>query len=376
MKIGITCYPTYGGSGVVATELGKSLAQRGHEIHFISYSLPFRLQHYHERIFFHEVEMVDYPLLEHPPYAIALAAKMSEVGAQAGLDIFHVHYAMPHAVSAFLAKAILGQGRPKIITTLHGTDITLVGNDRSLFPMTRFALEQSDGLTCVSRYLQAKTREVFDTTRPISVIPNFVNTQQFTPEARPHLREHLAPHGERLLAHLSNFRPPKRAPDVVRVFAQVRAVLPAKLLLIGDGPDRPVALQLAQGLGVARDVFFLGKQDDVESLLAIADVFLLPSEEEAFGLAALEAMSCGVPVIATTVGGVPEVVEDGKCGVLLPPGDVDGMASVCLALLHDPSRHSEFRRAARQRAVDHFDSNLILPLYEAYYREIAQGSRR
>jgi N-acetyl-alpha-D-glucosaminyl L-malate synthase BshA len=376
MKIGITCYPTYGGSGVVATELGKSLAQRGHEIHFISYALPFRLQSYHARIFFHEVEMVEYPLLEHPPYAIALAAKMSEVASQAGLDVFHVHYAMPHAVSAFLAKAILGRGRPKIITTLHGTDITLVGNDRSLFPMTRFALEQSDGITCVSRYLQAKTREVFDTTRPISVIPNFVDTQQFVPEARPRLREHLAPQGERILAHLSNFRPPKRAPDVVRVFAQVRAALPARLLLIGDGPDRPVALQLAQSLGVARDVFFLGKQDDVESLLAAAELFLLPSEEEAFGLAALEAMSCAVPVIATSVGGLPEVIEDGKCGFLFAPGEVDGMARACLALLNDRGRHEEFRTAARRRALSHFDTGLIVPQYEACYREIADRGDR
>ena len=373
MKIGITCYPTYGGSGVVATELGKALAQRGHEIHFISYSLPFRLQTYHERIFFHEVEMVDYPLLEHPPYAIALAAKMSEVGAQAGLDVFHVHYAMPHAVSAFLAKAILGQGWPKIITTLHGTDITLVGNDRSLFPMTRFALEQSDGITCVSRYLQAKTREVFETTRPISVIPNFVDTQQFTPEARPHLREHLAPHGERILAHLSNFRPPKRAPDVVRVFAQVRAALPAKLLLIGDGPDRPVALQLAQSLGVARDVFFLGKQDDVESLLAIADLFLLPSEEEAFGLAALEAMSSGVPVIGTAIGGIPEVVGDGEAGLLFPVGDVEGMGRAAVALLEDEDRMARARAAARARAVTLFDERLIVPQYEAYYRAVLEA---
>ena len=206
MKIGITCYPTYGGSGVVATELGKALAQRGHEIHFISYSLPFRLTHYHERLFFHEVAMVDYPLLEHPPYAIALAAKMSEVAAQANLDIFHVHYAMPHAVSAYLARAILGAGRPKIITTLHGTDITLVGNDRSLFPMTRFALEQSDGITCVSRYLRARTYQVFDIAKPLKVIPNFVDTKRFTPEGRPYLREHLAPRGEHILAHLSNFR--------------------------------------------------------------------------------------------------------------------------------------------------------------------------
>ena len=376
MKIGITCYPTYGGSGVVATELGKALAQRGHEIHFISYSLPFRLQHYHERIFFHEVEMVDYPLLEHPPYAIALAAKMSEVGAQAGLDVFHVHYAMPHAVSAFLARAILGQGRPKIITTLHGTDITLVGNDRSLFPMTRFALEQSDGVTCVSHYLQAKTREVFETTRPLRVIPNFVDTRRFSPEARPDLRKHLAPHGERILGHLSNFRPVKRVPDAVRTFAQARAALPVKLLLIGDGPDRPQVLHLARCLGVEQDVIFLGKQDDVESLLAVADLFLLPSEEEAFGLAALEAMSCAVPVVGTAVGGVPEVVEEGKTGFLLSPGDVDGMARACLSLLTDRERNAEFREAARQRAVTHFDASLIVPLYEAYYQEIVGRESR
>lgn len=372
MRIGITCYPTYGGSGVVATELGKALAQRGHEIHFISYSLPFRLQHYHERIFFHEVEMVDYPLLEHPPYAIALAAKMSEVAAQVGLDIFHVHYAMPHAVSAFLARAILGPRGPRIITTLHGTDITLVGNDRSLFPMTRFALEQSDGVTSVSRYLEARTREVFETTRPIRVIPNFVDTKRFTPEGRPYLREHLAPQGQRILAHLSNFRSVKRAPDAVRVFAAVRGALPAKLLLIGDGQDRPHALHLARSLGVDADVFFLGKQDDVESLLATADLFLLPSEQEAFGLAALEAMSCGVPVIATRVGGLPEVVEDGTMGFLLPPGDVDGMARAALNLLADRERHAAFRASARRRAVAYFDTSLIVPQYEAYYREIAR----
>jgi N-acetyl-alpha-D-glucosaminyl L-malate synthase BshA len=370
MRIGVTCYPTYGGSGVVATELGKALAQRGHEIHFISYSLPFRLTQYHERIFFHEVEMVEYPLLEHPPYAIALAAKMAEIGAQMGLDLFHVHYAMPHAVSAFLAKAILGPGAPRIITTLHGTDITLVGNDRSLFPMTRFALEQSDGITSISQYLEAKTREVFDIARPIRVIPNFVDTNRFTPEGRPHLREHLAPRGEQILAHLSNFRSVKRAPDAVRVFAQVRAALPAKLLLIGDGQDRPQALHLARSLEVEPDVIFLGKQDDVQSLLAAADLFLLPSEHEAFGLAALEAMSCGVPAIATNVGGVPEVVEDGKNGFLLPPGDVDGMARAALALLQDRTRHAEFRDAARRRAVTHFDTGLIVPQYEAYYREI------
>ncbi len=376
MKIGITCYPTYGGSGVVATELGKAMARRQHQIHFISYSLPFRLQRYDEHIFFHSVELVNYPLLEHPPYAIALAAKMSEVGAEVGLDLFHVHYAIPHAVSAFLAKAILGQDRPRIITTLHGTDITLVGNDRSLFPMTRFALEQSDGVTCVSQYLEAKTREVFDIARPLKVIPNFVDTRRFIPEARSDLRACMAPRGERILAHLSNFRTVKRVPDAVRVFAHVRQSMPAKLLLIGDGQDRPLALQLAVSLGVERDVIFLGKQDDVESLLAIADLFLLPSGDEAFGLAALEAMSCGVPVITTTVGGIPEVVEDGKTGFLLRPGDVDGMALASLALLEDNKRHTDFREAARRRAVTHFDASLIVPQYEAYYQEITDSESR
>jgi N-acetyl-alpha-D-glucosaminyl L-malate synthase BshA len=370
VRIAITCYPTYGGSGVVATELGKALALQGHDIHFISYALPFRLKQFHERIFFHEVEMVDYPLLEHPPYAIALAAKMSEVAAQVGLDIFHVHYAMPHAVSAFLAKAILGKAQPKIITTLHGTDITLVGNDRTLFPMTRFALEQSDGVTCVSRYLSARTREVFRTDRALAVIPNFVDTQRFAPLVEPQLRQHLAPAGERILAHLSNFRVVKRAPYAVRVFAQVREVMPAKLLLIGDGPDRPAALDLARSLGVEKDVVFLGKQDDVAGLLASADLFLLPSEEEAFGLAALEAMSCAVPVIATTTGGIPELVEDGTTGFLLPPGDVDGMARAALAVLTSPERHTAFRAAARQHAVTRYETRLILPRYEAFYREV------
>ncbi len=373
MKIGVTCYPTYGGSGVVATELGKAMAQRDHHVHFISYALPFRLQHYDERIFFHEVEMVSYPLLEHSTYAIALAAKMSEVGAQAGLDLFHVHYAIPHAVSAFLARSILGPAGPRIVTTLHGTDITLVGNDRSLFPMTRFALEQSDGVTCVSRYLLEKTREVFNIDRPMRVIPNFVDTRRFSPAPQPTLREHLAPRGERILVHLSNFRPVKRAPDAVRVFAAVRAALPARLLLIGDGQDRPEALHLAETFGVKGDVIFLGKQDDVESLLAVADLLLLPSADEAFGLAALEGMSCGVPVVATSVGGVPEVLEDGKSGFLLPPGDIEGMARAALELLQHGERLAEFRAAARRRAVEHFDTTLVVPRYEAFYREVLEG---
>ena len=375
MKIGVTCYPTYGGSGVVATELGKAIAARGHQIHFISYSLPFRLQRFDQRILFHEVSMVTYPLLEHSTYAIALAAKMAEVGGQVGLDVFHVHYAIPHAVSAFLARAILGAQGPRIVTTLHGTDITLVGNDRSLFPMTRFALEQSDGVTCVSRSLAETTRKVFGLTRPLEVIPNFVDTRQFVAEPNPTLREHLAPRGERILVHLSNFRLLKRAPDTVRLFARVREHVLSRLVLIGDGQDRPEALHVARSLGVERDVLFLGMQDDVAALLSVADLFLLPSEQEAFGLAALEAMSCGVPVIATAVGGLPEVVEDGTSGFLLPVGDVAGMADAALTLLTDSARHRAFRESARTRAVTQFDTSLIVPQYEAYYRQIADRSR-
>ena len=370
MKIGITCYPTYGGSGVVATELGLELAARGHDVHFVSYAMPVRITEASERIHFHEVEMLNYPLFDHPPYTLALASQMYNVAANESLDILHVHYAIPHSVSAYLARAMTKSRRLPFVTTLHGTDITLVGNDRSLFPMTRFALEQSDGITCVSEYLRTKTRDVFNLDRPMEVIPNFVDTRRFLPEPSPTLREHLAPRGERILVHLSNFRQVKRAPDAVRVFAKVRAVMPARLLLIGDGQDRPEALHLAQTLEVKPDVIFLGKQDDVESLLAVADLLLLPSADEAFGLAALEGLSCGVPVVATNVGGVPEVVEDGKSGFLLPVGDVGGMADAALALLADAARYAEFRAAARRRAVEHFDIAQIVPRYEAYYRDI------
>lgn len=375
MRIGVTCYPTYGGSGVVATELGMAMARRGHQVHFVSYALPFRLQPFHQRVVFHEVEMVDYPLLEHPPYAISLAAKLALVAEQAGLDLFHVHYAIPHAISAYLARAVLEGAGPRIVTTLHGTDITLVGNDRSLFPLTRFALRQSDGLTAVSAALAATTRELFDLERPPRVIPNFVDTARFAAAADSTVREHLAPRGERILAHLSNFRSVKRVGDVVRVFARLRERLPARLVLIGDGHDRPEAVHLAQELGVGADVLCLGKQDDVAGLLAAADLFLLPSGQEAFGLAALEAMSCGVPVVASAVGGLPEVVEEGVSGFLLPVGDVEGMARAALELLADPARHAAFRQAARRRAVERFDAALVVPQYEAFYQEIvAQGS--
>lgn len=374
MRIGVTCYPTYGGSGVVATELGMALGRRGHEVHFITYSQPFRLQGADLNVHFHEVEVLTYPVFEHSPYAIALAAKMTEVARGVGLDLLHVHYAIPHAVSAYLARAVLGGRGPRIVTTLHGTDITLVGNDRSLYPITRFALEQSDGITCVSRYLARTTRETFALTRPPEVIPNFVDTARFRRDGAACVRERFAPRGERLLMHLSNFRRLKRVPDVVRIFHRIRRRLPARLLLVGDGQDRPAALDLAAELGLEKDVVFLGKQEDVSQLFCVADLFLLPSAEEAFGLAALEALSSGVPVIATNVGGIPEVVAHGETGLLFPVGDVEGMARGALELLEDEARMARARSAARARAVTLFDERLIVPRYEAYYRAVLEGA--
>ncbi len=368
MKIGITCYPTYGGSGVIATELGKALAQRGHEIHFIAYALPFRLLGYDERVFFHAVEVMAYPLFEHPPYTVALAAKMAQVAEAVGLDVLHVHYAVPHAVSAYLAKQILGAGGPLTVTTLHGTDITLVGNDPSLYSVTRFAIEASDAVTSVSTYLRDRTRAAFGVKQEIAVIPNFVDTAHFVPGRHAGLRARFAPGGERLLVHCSNFRPLKRVGDVIRVFAAVRQRMPARLLLIGDGVERPRALDLARELGVEKDVLDLSAQEEVACLLAQADLFLLPSEQESFGLAALEAMSCGIPVIATRVGGLPEVVVDGENGLLFPVGDVDAMAAGALALLEDDARWARIGGAARRHAVEWFDAARIVPMYEAYYQ--------
>lgn len=375
MRIGITCYPTYGGSGVVATELGVELARRGHEIHFIAYALPFRLQHYDQHVFFHEVEVLTYPLFDHPPYTIALAAKMADVARQVGLDVLHVHYAIPHAVSAHLATEVLGPGGPVVVTTLHGTDITLVGRDPSLFSITRFAIERSDGVTCVSRYLAERTRELFAVARPLTVIPNFVDTKRFARREEGSPRALFAPGGERVLVHLSNFRPLKRIPDVLRVFAAVRRRLPARLLLVGDGVERPAAASLAQELGVAGDVLFLGRQEDIPRLLVAGDLFLLPSEEESFGLAALEAQSCGLPVIATRVGGLPEVIADGETGYLFPVGAVEAMAEAAVALLQDAEQLQKMGEAARRRALAHFDASLIVPRYEAFYAAVLAERR-
>ena len=372
MKIGITCYPTYGGSGVVGTELGMELADRGHEVHFIGSSLPIRLRLPNHRITFHEVEVMNYPLFEYPPYDLALATKMAEVARSAGLDLLHVHYAIPHSVSAFLARSMLAPKRLPFITTLHGTDITLVGVNRSYWGITRFAIEQSDGITSISRDLQEKTLQEFEIRKPIEVIYNFVNCEKYRRVPDEKYRNSFAPAGEKLLVHLSNFRPVKRVTDVVEIFARVREKVPAKLLLIGDGPDCSAAEMLAQKRGVREHTFFLGKQDNVEETLSIADVLLLPSAMESFGLAALEAMACEVPPIASRVGGVPELITHGVDGFLAEAGDVRTMADYAIRLLENPTLHSEVARAARQTAMSRFCTSLIIPKYEDLYRRVLE----
>jgi L-malate glycosyltransferase len=372
MKIGITCYPTYGGSGVVATELGMELAARGHEIHFISYAMPSRLNPAHDRIFFHEVETTTYPLFDHPPYTLALAVKMAEVAESTPLDLLHVHYAIPHSVSALLARSMAAPRRLPFITTLHGTDITLVGNDRSYLPITRFSIEQSDGVTAISSYLRDRTIKEFDIHRPIEVIRNFVNCDLYHRAEDQTRRGEWAPNGEAILMHLSNFRPVKRVPDVIEIFALVRAKIPAKLVLIGDGPDHGAAEHLVRQKKLGRDVFFLGKQARIQDLLGLGDLFLLPSDLESFGLAALEAMACEVPVIATNVGGVPEVVTHGVDGYLVAPRDVAGAAKYAIEILSRPDRGREMGQIARVDARKKFCSNDVIPVYEAYYRRVLE----
>ena len=376
MRIGITCYPTYGGSGVVATELGIELAAMGHEVHFISYSQPFRLSGRDDGISYHEVPVSSYPLFEFPPYDLALASRMAEVAEFCSLDLLHVHYAIPHSVSALLARQMLavhGRRLP-FVTTLHGTDITLVGLDRSYLPITRYAIEQSDGVTSISNYLKEETIKHFGSTREIEVISNFVNCDVYTPikdqVARAAARRRLAAPGEAILMHLSNFRPVKRVVDVVRIFSQVACEMPAQLVLVGDGPDRSAAEWLAHDLGIHSRVHFLGKQDRVHELLPLADLMLMPSEQESFGLAALEAMACKVPSIATRVGGVPELIEDGVTGLLYSVGDVDAMARGALSLLKDRKRLDNLREAGRKTAQKRFCSSLVVPQYVRYYEQV------
>jgi N-acetyl-alpha-D-glucosaminyl L-malate synthase BshA len=376
MRIGITCYPTYGGSGVVATELGIELAALGHEVHFISYSQPFRLSGRDEGIYYHEVPVSSYPLFEFPPYDLALASRMAEVAEFCALDLLHVHYAIPHSVSALLARQILASKgrRLPFVTTLHGTDITLVGLDRSYLPITRYAIQESDGVTSISNYLKTKTVEDFGVTRGIEVVENFVNCDTYAPikdeAARAAARLRLAHGDEAILMHLSNFRPVKRVVDVVRIFAQVVREVPAQLVLVGDGPDRSAAEWLAHDLGIHGKVHFMGKLERVNEILPLADLLLMPSELESFGLAALEAMACKVPSIATRVGGVPELIDDGVTGLLYAVGDIEGMSSGALGLLRDRDRLDAMRDAGRKTAQTRFCSTLVVPHYVRYYEQV------
>lgn len=377
MKIGITCYPTYGGSGVVATELGVELAQRGHEVHFISYAQPIRLTGPHPSILYHEVEVSRYPLFDYPPYDLALATRMAEVAEIYELDLLHVHYAIPHSVSAMLARQMLAAGpkRRKLpfVTTLHGTDITLVGQDRSYLPITRFSIEQSDGVTAISQYLRERTLREFDIKNNVHVIYNFVNCDLYQRTVlAAEQRAEYAPNGERILVHLSNFRPVKRVTDTIEIFDRVRKKVPSKLLLIGDGPERSRAEWLAVQKGIHNDVVFLGKQDQVHEKLAVADVMLLPSELESFGLAALEAMSCEVVPIVTRVGGLPEVVEHGVSGFLADVGDVDAMGKFAIDLLSDEARLRDMGKVCRLVAKSRFCSSEIIPQYEDFYRRVLE----
>jgi L-malate glycosyltransferase len=362
LKIGITCYPTYGGSGIVATELGLELALRGHEIHFISYANPIRLDAGVPRIHYHEVEVSNYPLFHYPPYCLALASRMAEVSETYGLDLLHVHYAIPHSIAAMLAQQMAAPRRLPFITTLHGTDITLVGTDRSYFPITRFSIEKSDGVTSISDYLRQRTVEVFGTRNEIRVIKNFVNCEIYRPDPDRG--------GEKLLIHLSNFRPIKRASDCIRILAEVRNSVPARLLMVGDGPDAGACETLARELKVHEHVSFLGKRNHVEEIIPKAHVALMPSELEGFGLVALEAMACGVVPVATRVGGVPELITDGVDGFLEGVGDIAAQASRVTALLKDEALHGRMAAAGRRAAIERFSTEHIISLYERYYEEV------
>ena len=371
MKIGITCYPTYGGSGVVATELGKALALEGHEVHFISYALPFRLSNFVENIVFHEVEMSSYPLFEFPLYSLALASKMVEVANYENLDLLHVHYAIPHATSAYLAKQMLKNKRDlKVITTLHGTDITLVGLEPSFLPLVKFSIEESDGVTAVSRFLKEKTITNYDINKEIEVIPNFIDTQVLKPRENGCFRKNLAAKGEKIIVHTSNFRQVKRVPDTIKILEKIIKEVPAKLILVGDGPDRSECERLTRDLNLYDKVKFLGKQDGLVEILNSADLFLIPSQSESFGLAALEAMACGIPVVSSSVGGLPELIRHNETGFIAEIGDIDRMAKYSLDLLTNSKKHKLFSENARKRAVENFDKSIILPQYIDHYKKI------
>jgi N-acetyl-alpha-D-glucosaminyl L-malate synthase BshA len=373
VNVGITCYPTYGGSGIVATELGLELANRGHEVHFITYSNPIRLDPGIPRIHYHEVEVSNYPLFQYPPYCLALASRMMEVAEAYDLDLLHVHYAIPHSIAAMLAQQMLAPTRRlPFITTLHGTDITLVGADPSYFPITKFSIEKSDGVTAISENLKRQTVEVFGISSEIRVINNFINCELYKPVPGRAGAEGYAPGGEKLLIHVSNFRPVKRALDCIRILAEVRKHVPAHLLMVGDGPDRGPAEHLARELKLSHGVSFLGKQNHVERLIPLAHVLLMPSEMESFGLVALEAMACGVATVGTNVGGVPELIIHGENGFMEAVGDVQAQAARVVALLTDEALHQRITTAGRARAMEQFSTEQIIPQYERYYKEVIE----
>lgn len=371
MNIGIVCYPTYGGSGVVATELGLGLAKKDHQIHFITYRKPPRLSAFNTNVFFHEVSTMEYPLFEFPPYETALASKIVDVVIYEKIDLLHVHYAIPHAAVAYMAKQILktkGINIP-VITTLHGTDITLTGSDASFKPVVEFSINNSDGVTAVSNQLKEETYDNFSITNDIEVIYNFIDFDRFQKRNKDHFKKAIAPDDEKILVHTSNFRKVKRVEDVIHIFDKVRKEIPCKLMLIGDGPERKPLEDMCRDLGICDDVRFLGKQDAIEELLAVADLFLLPSANESFGLAALEAMACEVPVISSNAGGIPEINIDGVTGYMCEVGDVDGMAQKTIALLKDDDLLARFSRNALEQARN-FHIDIVLPKYEAYYKKV------
>ncbi len=379
MNIGIICYASVGGSGIVATELGKNLASRGHHVHVLSSETPFRLGEYQPGLSFHRVETPNYPLFREPQYLLALANKIVNVSRDERLDIIHAHYAVPHATAGYLAKQILGASNggkvPRVITTLHGTDITLLGADRSYKEIVAFSIAQSDGVTAVSESLKADTYRELGHSRDIRVIPNFIDADeaQRHERGRSELRAAFAPAGEKLVIHVSNFRPVKRVAAVVEVFRQIHERVPSRLLMVGDGPDLVEAAEQARTAGLGDAVRFLGDQEQVVQLLSASDLFLMPSAQESFGLAALEAMACEVPVVASRVGGVPELVEDGVTGVLCPPDDLDAMAATSIRLLTDEALHARMAQAGRKRAVERFTDTKIVPMYERYYDEVLAG---
>jgi N-acetyl-alpha-D-glucosaminyl L-malate synthase BshA len=369
LKIGITCYPTLGGSGVVATELGKLLAERGHEVHFITHSIPFRLGKFHQNVYYHEVEVANYHVFRYPPYDLSLASHMAQVAKMNQLDVLHVHYALPHAICAYLAKKMVGD-QLKVVTTLHGTDITILGQEAALTDLIRLGINESDAVTSVSNDLILETQRLLNITRDIDLVYNFVDKREYYPKPDAALRLSYAQPHEKILIHLSNFRPVKRVQDVVEIFKRVQSQLPSKLLLVGEGPELPRIQKLVEEANLTDRVLFLGKQEEVARIISLADLMLLPSEKESFGLVALEAMACGVPTVASRAGGIPELITDGVTGFLAPIGDVDQMAKLAIRLLADPVLHAQFQKNGIERAATCFDNQTIMAQYEQIYYKV------